>query len=349
MAARSSRSRKRLRRRRKVDRPLTIAVDAMGGDHAPAAAVQGALRAHEQGVPAIILVGDKAALTAELGPAGLPEGVTIRHCSEVVGMDEPPGQGLRRKPDSSINVCALLVRDQAADGMISAGNSGAAMGAALLRMGTVPGVERPAIATLIPSKQGRVVLLDAGANTDCKPSHLLQFARMGAVYAEVSLGIARPTIGLLSIGEEDTKGNELTKIANRMMAASLETFRGNVEGKDMVNQAVDVVVCDGFVGNVVLKTGEGFAELFAALLKAELARFPRLLEDQDLLQALRHFERKIDYAEYGGALLLGVRGVCVISHGRSGPKAIARAVEVAHEAAAGRVPERIAAAFTQGR
>lgn len=330
-----------------MEHSLGIAIDAMGGDYAPSAIVQGALLALERGIAPLVLVGEEQRLRSELGSQASRPGLVIHHAGEVVDMDESPSQALRHKRDASITVAARLVRDGQAAALISAGNSGAAMGAALLYTGTIPGVERPAIATLLPSKRGRVVLLDAGANADCKPSHLLQFARMGAIYAQVMLGIERPSVGLLSIGEESSKGNELTKIAHAMLAAGLPNFAGNVEGKDLVNQAVDVVVCDGFVGNIVLKTGEGFADLFASLLHAQIARYPDLLANEELAAALERFGRTIDYAEYGGALLLGVMGVCVISHGRSGPKAIARAIEVAREAAASGMAQRIAAAFAQ--
>ena len=326
--------------------PLVIAVDAMGGDHAPAAIVEGAVAALDQGLGPIVLAGDREQISGHLAGRE-PPGLEIRHCTQVVEMAESPSQALRRKPDSSISVAAGLVRAGQAAAVVSAGNSGAAMGAALLTIGTIPGVERPAIATLLPAKKGRVVLLDAGANSDCKPSHLLQFARMGAIYAQAVMGVPQPRIGLLSIGEEASKGNELTKITHAMMAASVPTFTGNVEGKDLFSGAVDVVVCDGFVGNVALKAGEGFADLFAALLQQELARFPELEANEQLRQALERFGRTIDYAEYGGALLLGVKGVCVICHGRSGPKAIAQAIHVAHEAAAGGVTDKIAASFGQ--
>lgn len=326
-----------------------VAVDAMGGDFAPAAIVQGALQALDEAQVPVILVGDRERIAAELGPAANRPGITIHHASQVVEMDESPSLALRRKPDSSVSVAARLVREGIAGSTVSAGNSGAAMGAALLGIGTVPGVERPAIASLIPSKKGRFILLDAGANIDCKPSHLLQFARMGAIYAQAVLGIEEPTIGLLSIGEEPTKGNEVTKIAHTMLAAQLPTFQGNVEGKDIVNQAVDVVVCDGFVGNVVLKVGEGFADLFSAMLKAELARFPDLLANAQLGEALQRLGRSISYAEYGGAVLLGVKGTCVISHGRSSARAICKAIEVADQATQRGIPERIAQSFAQAQ
>lgn len=326
-----------------------VAVDAMGGDFAPAAIVQGALQALDEAQVPVILVGDREQLAAELGPAVDRPGITIHHASQVVEMEESPSLALRRKPDSSVSVAARLVREGIAGSTVSAGNSGAAMGAALLGIGTVPGVERPAIASLIPSKKGRFILLDAGANIDCKPSHLLQFARMGAIYAQAVLGIEEPTIGLLSIGEEATKGNELTKIAHAMLATQLPSFRGNVEGKDIVNQAVDVVVCDGFVGNVVLKVGEGFADLFISMLKAELARFPDLLANAQLGEALQRLGRSLSYAEYGGAVLLGVKGTCVISHGRSSAKAISKAIEVAYQATERGIPERIAESFAKAQ
>jgi glycerol-3-phosphate acyltransferase PlsX len=259
--------------------------------------------------------------------------VAVVHAPEAVTMDEAPAAALRRKRHSSIRVGLDLVKQGAADAFVSAGNTGAVMATALVVLGPLPGVERPAIAIVFPTKTGRALLLDAGANVDCKPRHLHQFGIMGQVYAERVLGIRSPRVGLLSIGEEERKGNELTREAFRELEDDRRIhFIGNVEGKEVFNGQVDVVVCDGFTGNVALKISEGVADVVFSLLQEALsanvwARLGALLARQ----SLRRFARRLDYAEYGGAPLFGVNGVCVIAHGRSNARAITNAVRVAGE------------------
>lgn len=249
-------------------------------------------------------------------------------------MCDAPGVAIRQKRDSSIAVGMRLVRDGAAHAFISAGNSGAMMAAGMLILKARPGVDRPAIATMLPSRRGRIILLDAGATTDCKPAHLVQFARLGSVYAEAVLDRPSPRIGLLSIGEEPTKGDELTKETHQLLLTSGLNFLGNVEPKEVVRGEVDVVVCDGFVGNLTLKTCEGFGSLMMDLIKEEVGKhwYTRLAA-AFLVPAFRRVAKLIDYAEYGGALLLGVNGIVVISHGRSNAMAMENAIRVAARAA----------------
>ncbi|MBI4536763.1 MAG: phosphate acyltransferase PlsX [candidate division NC10 bacterium] len=312
--------------------PIRIALDAMGGDRGPEVNVEGAVAAAREAGTAVILVGNGEALQGELrrhNTAGLP--IAVRHAPEVVGMGESPVVALRRKKRSSIRIGLELVRQGEADGFVSAGNTGAVMATALMVLGALPGVERPAIAVVMPTLTGRVVMLDVGANVDCKARHLLQFAIMGHVYARDTLGLSAPRIGLLSIGEEESKGNELTRETFKELEdeAGLN-FLGNVEGRDVFGGTADVVVCDGFTGNVALKISEGLADAMFHLLKEELqrdvvARAGSVL----LLPAFRRFRRRVDYSEWGGAPLLGVDGVCVISHGRSTAKAIKNAIRAA--------------------
>lgn len=310
---------------------MKIAVDAMGGDYAPAAVVEGAVDAARELGVGVILVGDSAAVERELSrldTAGLD--IEVRHASQVVEMDDSASVALRRKKDSSIRVATGLVKSGEAVAVISAGHTGAAMATAFFVLGTVKGVDRPAIAALMPTTSGFSILLDVGANVDCKPMHLLQFALMGNVFASKAHGIKRPKVGLLSIGEEDTKGNELTREAFKLLRASNLNFIGNVEGRDVFNGRVDIVVCDGFIGNVALKISEGLAEAMNTLLKKEIednigGQVGYLL----LRPAFRKFKKRIDYTEYGGAPLLGINGVCIVSHGSSSAKAIKNAVRAA--------------------
>lgn len=308
----------------------------MGGDQAPQAIVAGAVAA-ARAVPAvdIALVGDEAVIRAHLPEADVPTNIVVRHASQVVSMCDPPGAVIRQKPDSSIGVGMRMVRDGKAQAFISAGNSGAMMAAAILILKPQPGVDRPAIATLLPTLTGSVVLLDAGATADCKPIHLLQFARMGSVYARLVFDCPRPRVGLLSIGEEPTKGNELTKEAHKLLLTSELNFTGNVEPKELNRGEVEVAVCDGFVGNLMLKAGEGFGlmmmELFERELKAEMAA--TTLDPQIVAQfagllkpAIRRVRARVDYAEVGCALLLGVNGIVLIGHGRSNALAIENAI-----------------------
>lgn len=322
---------------------MKIAVDAMGGDDAPGPIVEGAvLAAREYGV-GIFLVGDSDAIRKKLGGHSLSGlDVSVVHTSQKVEMEEAPSMVIRRKRNSSIWVATELVKKGDAVAVISAGNSGATMATALYILGRLKGVERPAIATILPTLMGSSILLDVGANVDCKPLHLFQFATMGHEYAEWVLQKSSPKIGLLSIGEEDTKGNEMTKEAFKILKASPLNFIGNVEGRDVYSGAADVIVCDGFIGNVALKISEGLADVLGKLLKREIAAtLGGKLGYFILRSAFQRFRRRVDYAEYGGAPLLGVNGISIICHGRSSAKAIKNAIRVAKTQAEGRVNERI--------
>lgn len=322
---------------------MKIAVDAMGGDEAPAPIVEGALwAAREYGV-GICLVGDSILLERELkrhDVSGLD--ISIVHASQKAEMGESPSQVVRRKRDSSIWVATDLVKKGKAVAVISAGNSGATMATALLILRPIQGIERPAIAAILPTLTGHSILIDVGANVDCKPLHLFQFATMGHEYAEWVLKKARPRIGLLSVGEEDTKGNEVTKEGFKILKASPLNFIGNVEGRDIYSGGADVIVCDGFTGNVALKISEGLADVMGRLLKREIMESAAGKLGYLLLKsAFQRFGQRVDYAEYGGAPLLGVNGICIICHGRSSPKAIKNAVRVAKGLAEQHVNHRI--------
>ncbi len=308
-----------------------IAVDAMGGDFGPHVVVPGALHAARTGKAEIILVGDEDAIRAQLDrhdARGLP--VSVVHASQVVEMEEKPTEALRRKKDSSIQVACNLVRDGAADGVISAGHSGATLACAMFTIGRAPGVERPALATFMPTERSHCVIIDVGANVDCKPFHLLQFGVMASVLAKTMLGRPNPAVALLSNGEESGKGNMLVKEAFELLRLSSLNFVGNIEGRDLFTGNVDVVVCDGFVGNVVVKQAEGLATSLGRLLKGELRRgFFGKIGTMLALNALKRFSRLVDYAEYGGAPLLGLKGICLICHGASNSKAMSSAVRMA--------------------
>lgn len=325
-------------------RRVRVAVDAMGGDLGSGVVVAGAVDAACEFGTAVTLVGQETEVRRHLGahPAGALD-VTVLHAPETVAMDESPSVALRRKKQSSIRVGLELLKQGEADAFVSAGNTGAVMATALVVLGPLPGVERPAIAIVIPTKTGRAVLLDAGANVDCKPRHLHQFGIMGSVYAEAVLGTHVPRVGLLSIGEEESKGNELTREAFKELEEDEGIrFIGNVEGRDVFNGQVDVVVCDGFTGNVALKISEGVAEVFVSLLREELARdFWARAGSLLMRRSLRRFKRRLDYSEYGGAPLFGVDGVCIIGHGRSSPKAIKNAIRVAGECVTKQVIQHI--------
>ena len=311
---------------------MKIALDAMGGDHAPSAIVEGALEAvREFDEVEIILVGDEHAILGELAGKNVPAGrIEIAHASEVVEMGESPMAAIRKKKDSSIKKTVDLVKSGQARAAVSAGHSGVAMALGLLVLGKSEGVDRPAIAALMPTMKGPFVLLDGGANVDCSPINLFQFALMGHAYSKHILGRPDPKVALLSIGEEASKGNELTKEVFKLLKDSGLNFIGNVEGKDIFQGKADVVVCDGFVGNIVLKTSEGLAEMVVKMLKMEIASLTMgRLGYLFVKGALRGFKKKTDYAEYGGAPLLGINGTCIISHGRSTSKAIKNAVRVA--------------------
>ncbi len=324
---------------------MRIAVDAMGGDYAPAVVVEGAVaaaRAYSQ-VERLILVGDETAIRAELVKHGpTPDSIQILHADEVVGMDESPAVAIRKKKRSSIGLSIDLVKQGEAQAVFSAGNTGAAVAATTLKLRTLEGVERPAIATVIPTQADPFVLLDAGANPDCTPQMFAQFAVMGSVYAREILGVQNPSVGLLSIGEEDVKGNQSTKEAFRILEASGLNFIGNVESRDLFEGRVSVAVCDGFVGNVVLKTSEAVARAMGRWLKTEFTRNPiRMLGALLLRGGLKALKNKADPATYGGAPLLGVNGICIIGHGSSSAIAVKNGIRVAAEAIAHDVNGRI--------
>lgn len=321
---------------------LPIAVDAMGGDHAPGAIVAGAKAAAAAGTPVVLV-----------GPADLADRVDIGdlpliEAGEVIEMDEDGGRAVRRKKDATLVRAAEAVRDGRAAAMVSAGNTGATMASALLRMGRIPGVNRPAIATIIPYPGGRpTVLLDAGANAEVQPDWLVQFAQMGSIFSRHRFGLAEPRVGLLSIGEEPGKGDSLRKETYELLeAAAGLNFIGNVEGRDVMSDDVDVVVTDGFTGNVVLKTLEGGMKAVVAALLGAFGSSPEYREHADaLMPALLPLYQTLDPETYGGAMLLGVDGVCIISHGSSSERAIVNAIGVAREMVEAEVVGEIAAAI----
>ncbi|AJE03287.1 phosphate acyltransferase PlsX [Geobacter pickeringii] len=322
---------------------MRVAVDAMGGDNAPVIEVEGAVvAAREYGIP-ITLVGDTDRLSQELAKHNVQGlDISIHHASEVVGMHDAASDAVRRKKDSSIRVAYELVKDGVADAVVSAGNSGATMAAGMFVLKRIKGIERPAIAQIFPTLRGKTLVLDVGGNVDCKPIHLVQFAIMGEVYARHVMGVERPKIGLLSNGEEDSKGNELTRDTNAILKDISFDYRGYVEGRDIFYGMVDVVVCDGFVGNVVLKLSEGLAEAIGKMLKEEIVKsVVSKLGYLLVRKAFKSFKKKVDYAEYGGAPLLGINGVAMICHGGSNVKAIKNAIHFAHEYARKGVNQRL--------
>ena len=314
---------------------VKVAVDAMGGDLAPRAVVEGALFAARELPVEIFLVGQKEPVERELSRfPSIPPSMRVVPASGTIGMDESPSAGVRKK-DSSMKVAFELMKRGEVDAVLSAGNSGALMATGMFVLGNLDGVERPAILVVIPTFGKGTVIIDAGANVDCKSRHLLQFGLMGSIYAEGVLGIPRPRVGVLSNGEEEGKGNELTRAASADLAGAPVNFIGYVEGRDICNGRVDVVVCDGFTGNVSLKTMEGLASFIAGVLKEAFqknfrSRIGYLLSKK----ALRQAYSRLDYAEYGGAPLLGLNGVAIIAHGGSGPRAIRNAIRVAQETVA---------------
>jgi phosphate acyltransferase len=326
---------------------VKVAVDAMGGDYGPAVVVEGAVAAAREYSAAVTLVGDKAAIERELircQAHHLP--IDIRHASQVVSMAELPSQALRRKRDSSLRVAADLVKDGEAAAIVSAGNTGAAMAIAMFVVGVLPGVDRPAIAAVLPNLRGFTVLLDAGANLEPKPKHLLQFAVMGHVYARDILHNPNPRVGLLSVGEEEGKGNELTRETFEELRASSLNFVGNVEGRDIYNGRCDVVVTDGFTGNVALKISESLADMLGAMIREELTRDLRSKLGAALaMPAFTRFKKRVDYTEMGGAPLLGINGAAIICHGASPVKAIKNAVRVAREWAGANLNDHIKTAL----
>src|SRR5690348_373796 len=325
---------------------LTIAVDAMGGDHAPKSEVEGAIRAASTLGVKVILVGQQDVVKDELArhsdARGLP--IEIVHASEVITMTDSV-DAIRTKRDSSVHVAARLVRKGVAAGFVSAGNTGAVMATAKMIHGLVKGVDRPALAGVLPTIEGvdrPVVVVDVGANVNCTPTMLAQFAVMGEIYSRIILRRPKPRVGILSIGEEDHKGNELTRAAMRLLKELNLNFIGNVEGRDIYTGQVDVIVCDGFVGNVALKVSEGLVEMVKHLLQESLeATITRKIGYVLSKTAFSDFKKRVDYSEYGGAPLLGVRGVCIICHGRSNANAIKNAIRVAAEFFEGRINQRI--------
>jgi glycerol-3-phosphate acyltransferase PlsX len=325
----------------------TIAVDAMGGDHAPKSEVEGAIRACNALDVRVLLVGKKDVVQRELdlhdNVRGLP--IEIRDATEVITMDDSAAKAVRTKKDSSIRVACRLHRDGEAQGVVTAGNTGAAMATAKMTAGMIRGVYRPALASAFPTLKGTpVVVIDVGANVDSTPEMLAQFAVMGEIYSRTIFRIPSPRVGLLSIGEEEHKGNDLTRAATPLMKQLPIQFIGNVEGRDIYSGIADVVVCDGFIGNVALKVSEGLVEMIRNMLRESLAATVTRKIGYVLSQAAyRDFRKRVDYSEYGGAPLLGVKGVNIICHGRSNANAIKNAIRVAAEFAQGQVNERIAA------
>ena len=323
--------------------PIKIAVDAMGGDAAPSVAVQGAVMAAKDLAIPLILVGNQDLIRREL--AGLtynPDLISIHHCTQVAGMGESPIEVIRKKKDASIRVAIDLVKSGAVHGVVSAGNSGATMAIAVVVLGKLPGVERPALGAIMPSNHPPTLLIDVGANVDCTAYQLVQFAIMAETMARYVMKRPNPRVGLLSIGEEELKGNDLVRLTAEGLRKIPFNFIGNVEGRDLFSGKVDVIVCDGFVGNICLKLSEGLADAIGAMLKEELSlgfgsRIGYLL----MKPAFRNFQKKVDYAEYGGIPLLGVNGVVVIGHGASGPRAVMNAIRVAKEAIRNRINDHV--------
>jgi glycerol-3-phosphate acyltransferase PlsX len=323
---------------------VRIALDAMGGDHAPDEIIKGALLAAAEHPVSITLVGREEVIAEKLKAfaGSTPDGIDVADAREVVEMGDTALAPLRRKRNSSIRICANLVAEGKADAMVSAGHTGAAMTSAYKVLGTIEGVSRPALAAILPSANGYTVLLDVGANVDSKPAYLREFAVMGHFYAQMLFGIDAPRVGLLSIGEEEGKGNELTKETFRVLKETGLNFMGNAEGRDVFNGNADVIVCDGFIGNVVLKAGEALGEMVSKMLRAEVTRTPaRKVGAMILRGAFDDIKKRMDYSEYGGAPLLGVNGGCIISHGRSNAKAIKNAIRVAREFASNHVDAKI--------
>lgn len=319
-----------------------IALDAMGGDHAPDEIVRGALEAvrADPGIE-VLLVGREEVLREKLAGETF-ERIEIVDAREVVEMTDNALAPIRRKRNSSVRVCANLVSEKRADAMVSAGHTGAAMTSAYRVLGMIEGVGRPALAAIVPNSRAFTVLLDVGANIDSKPAHLRQFAVMGHYYAQMLFEMEAPRVGLLSIGEEEGKGNELTKETFRVLKETGLNFMGNAEGRDVYNGNADVIVCDGFIGNVVLKASEALGEMVGSMLKSEVTRTPaRKVGALILKGAFDDIKRRMDYSEYGGAPLLGVNGVCIVCHGRSNAKAVRSALRVARDFATNRLDAKI--------
>ena len=313
-------------------RPV-IAIDAMGGDNAPASEVTGAVMAARKWQIPVVLVGQSDLIEKELANQDIQGlDVSIVQASQVVGMHDSASDAVRKKKDSSIRVAFDLVEQGKASAVVSTGNSGATMAAGMFVLKRIPGIERPAIATVVPNLKDQTIILDVGGNVDCKPIHLVQFALMGSVFSAQMFEKKAPKVGLLSNGEEESKGNELTRLANLRLKETSLNYKGYTEGRDIYNGKVDVVVCDGFVGNVVLKVSEGLADAIGRMLRRELSS--RLMSKIGYLlvkPSLKAFRKKVDYAEYGGAPLLGIQGTVMICHGSSSPRAIMNAIKMAYD------------------
>lgn len=320
---------------------MKIALDAMGGDNAPEEIIKGAVEGARLYGFEVVLVGDEEKIKAEMGRYDLKGlNLPIVHCSQVIEMDEHPGVAYRKKKDSSIVVGLNLVKNGEAAAFVSAGNSGAIMTASVFILGRLEGADRPAFGSVFPARSGSAFLIDIGANADCKPVHLLQFGIMGSIYMEKVFGLDRPRVGLLSIGEEETKGNQLVLETHGLLKASGLNFIGNLEGKDITSGLADVVVMDGFTGNVTIKVAEGVSEFLGDIIKeALMSRLHYKLAGLVVKPALKLVAKRLDYTEYGGAPLLGVAGVSIVSHGRSNAKAIENALRVAGQAVRGGLVE----------
>ena len=317
----------------RIRKVMRIAIDAMGGDFAPQALVAGAIKAAKMlpQISKIFLVGRQETIEREYKHfRQIPDKIEICHASDIIGMDEAPVTAIRRKKDSSVSKAIDLVKSAKADAMLSAGNTGAVVASAKLKLRTLKGIERPAIATVMPTPIKPFILIDAGANTDCSARLLYQFAVMGGVYSREILHQPNPLVGLMSVGTEDTKGNEITKEAFQLLERSQLNFKGNIEGRDLYKGEIDVAVCDGFVGNVILKTSESVAYAIGTWIKSEFRQsIIRKMGALLLTGALRVMRHRFDPDTYGGALLLGVNGVCIICHGASSAHAIYHAIRVA--------------------
>src|SRR6188768_611405 len=323
---------------------IWIAVDAMGGDTAPGLVVDGALAAARHLDLGVVLVGPVSRIETQVERhAGVDwSKVRLVEAGSVIDMAESPTAALRRKPNASIKIAADLVARGEASALFSAGHTGASVMAAHGAFGMIAGVDRPALAATIPTRNRPAVLLDVGASVECRPAHLLQFAVMGSVYARLALGTEQPRVGVLSIGEEEGKGNELTRDAHRLLKGAPLNFIGNIEARDVYSGEADVIVCDGFTGNVALKISEGLVETIEDLLREELSSTITMRVGSLLTQrAMRHFRRRVDYSEYGGAPLLGVAGITIVGHGRSSAKAVRNAVAMAYRFASGQLIQRV--------
>ncbi|KPL06483.1 hypothetical protein AMJ85_10405 [candidate division BRC1 bacterium SM23_51] len=329
---------------------MRIALDAMGSDRGAEVTVDGAILALKRMDAEIALVGDQAVLEPLLATRAVQDcRLQIVHASQVVGMYERPKDSLR-KTDSSIAAAMRLVKSGEADAVVSAGHTGATAAAAIMTWRALPGIKRPAIASAIPTREKPMILLDVGATVNCKPIHLYQFAVMGSALAEHVMGVARPRVGLLNIGEEASKGNQVTLRAGQLLAESDLNFRGNAEGRELVGGNFDVLVCDGFVGNIILKFAEALAEWLIVSLKGEVGKSAlATLGGLAMKPIFRSFKRRVDYSEYGGAPLLGLNGVCIICHGSSNAKAIANALRVAGETVRHELNRHICTKLRDGR